>query len=126
VTRDFRDYLDDMLEFAAKARAFAGDMTREAFQADDKTFLATARAIEIIGEAARHIPAEFRDRVPAIPWQRIIAMRNILAHNYDGADPGIIFDTATIFVPQLVALLPTAIAAAEDLESLRTLQGPSA
>jgi uncharacterized protein with HEPN domain len=53
-------------------------------------------------------------------------MRNILAHNYDGADPGIIFDTATIFVPQLIALLPTAIAAAEDLESLRTRQGPSA
>lgn len=115
MTWDFRDYLDDMLEFAAKARTFVGDMTREAFQADDKTLLATVRAIEIIGEAARHVPAEFRDRFPAIPWQRIIAMRNILAHNYDGADPGIIFDTATIFAPQLVALLPTVIAAAEDL-----------
>jgi uncharacterized protein with HEPN domain len=103
-----------MLEFAGKARAFVGDMTREAFRTDDKTFLATVRAIEIIGEAARHVPVEFRDRFPEIPWLRIIAMRNILAHNYDGTDPDIVFDTAMIFVPQLIARLPAAIVAAED------------
>ncbi len=114
MTRDFRDYLDDMLEYAAKARAFVGDMTRDSFVADDKTHLATVRAIEIIGEAARQVPPEFRDRFPEIPWKRIIAMRNVLAHNYDGADPGIVYDTATIFAPQLAALLPAVIAAAED------------
>jgi uncharacterized protein with HEPN domain len=113
VTRDFRDYLDDMLEFATKARAFVGDMTREAFRADDKTLLATVRAIELIGEAARHVPVEFRDRFPDIPWVRIVAMRNILIHNYDGTDPDIVFDTATIFAPRLITLLPEVIAAAD-------------
>jgi uncharacterized protein with HEPN domain len=34
-------------------------------------------------------------RFPTIPWQRIVGMRNILAHNYDAADPRIIYDTAT-------------------------------
>jgi len=105
VTRDFRDYLDDMLEYAAKARAFVGDMTRDSFVADDKTHLATVRAIEIIGEAARQVPPEFRDRFPEIPWKRIIAMRNILAHRYYEIDNAIVWRIATVEVPALRATL---------------------
>jgi uncharacterized protein with HEPN domain len=114
VIRDYRDYLDDMLEYAEKARAFVGAMTWAEFQADEKTRFATIRAIEIIGEAARHIPADVQARFPEIPWQLIIGMRNILAHDYIGTNPRVIYDTATIFVPDLMVKLPAVVAEMDE------------
>ena len=108
--RDYRDYLEDMLEHAGKARAFVGTMAWPEFQDDEKTRFATIRAIEIIGEAARHVPADIQTRFPDIPWQRIIGMRNILAHDYVGTNPRVIYDTATLFVPDLIAKLTVIVA----------------
>jgi uncharacterized protein with HEPN domain len=105
-----------MLDAAKKARAFVGEMSREQFEGDEKTLFAVIRALEIVGEAARRIPADFQAQFPAIPWQRIIGMRNILAHNYDGTDPRIVYDTAMIFVPELLRKLPEAIAKADQTE----------
>jgi len=116
VRRGFADYLTDMLAYAEKARSFVGGMTWEELQADEKTYLATVRAIEIVGEAARHVPEEFRAGFPAIPWRRIIGMRNILVHDYEGADAKIIHRTATVNLAELIALLPEAITAAEILD----------
>jgi len=113
VTRDFVDYLVDMLAYAEKARAFVGTMTPGELLADERTYLATVRAIEIVGEAARHIPDDFRNRFPSIPWRQMVAMRNILAHNYEGADPKIVHRTATVNLTDLIALLPEAIAVAK-------------
>ena len=116
MTKDFRDYLDDMLEASRKALAFVRDISREQFETDEKTQFAVIRASEIVGEAARRIPQDFQIHFPAIPWQRIIGMRNILAHNYDGTDPRIIYDTVTIFIPELLRKLPEAIAKADRTE----------
>lgn len=113
MTRDFVDYLADMLAYAEKARAFVGTMTPGELLADDKAYLATVRAIEIVGEAARHVPDDFRNRFPAIPWRQMVAMRNILAHNYEGADPKIVHRTATANLTDLIARLPEAIAVAK-------------
>ena len=116
MTREFADFLDDMLDHALKAMDFVGGMRWEEFQADLRSQFATARAIEIIGEAARRVPDEVQLRFPAIPWRQIIGMRNVLAHNYDGADPRIIYDTATLFIPGLIAQL-RAMGAGSDGES---------
>jgi uncharacterized protein with HEPN domain len=109
VNRNFLDHLEDMLEFATKAREFLGEMSWEEFAADDKTLFANIRALEVIGEAARRIPADTQKQYSSIPWQRIIGMRNILAHNYDNADPRIIYDTTTNFLPTLIAQLRIAL-----------------
>lgn len=103
--REWRDFLDDMLGHALQGLAFVQDMPWEVYNSDIKTQYATARAIEIIGEAARHIPQHVQQEFPAIPWRQIIGMRNILAHNYDGADPRILYDTAQRFLPELIANL---------------------
>ena len=115
MSRDFVDYLSDMLAYAEKAMGFVGSLTPGQLMADDRTYLATVRAIEIVGEAARHIPDDFRALYPNIPWRQIIAMRNILAHNYEGADAKIVHRTATVNLAELVAVLPGAIEVAKKL-----------
>lgn len=114
MNREFLDHLDDMLEFATKAHEFLAEMEWNAFEHDDKTQFAVMRALEVIGEAARRIPLEVQRRYSAIPWQRIIGMRNVLAHNYDNADPRIIYDTVTKFIPMLMEQLCAAIASEKN------------
>ena len=116
MTRLFSDFLFDMLSYAGKANEFVGSMSAEDLAADERTFLATVRAIEIVGEAARHVPEAFRVQFPDIPWRQIIAMRNILVHNYEGSDPKIVHRTATVNMPRLIDALPAAIEAARRQE----------
>ena len=109
MTREFLDHLDDMMEYAGKVREFLEEMSWEQFQSDVKTQFAIVRALEVVGEAARRIPAAVQNQYSSIPWQSIIGMRNVLAHNYDNADPRIVYDTAREFVPHLIGQLRAVI-----------------
>jgi uncharacterized protein with HEPN domain len=111
--RDSRDYLDDILIHARKASEFIAGVSREAFATDDKTRFAVIRALEVIGEAARSVPPDVCQRFPQIPWRRMVGMRNVLLHNYMGVDHQVVYDTATVFIPALIAELPAVIAALE-------------
>lgn len=115
MSREFTDYFIDMLDHARMAVAFIEGMDWDRFRADLRTQFATARALEIIGEAARRIPVSVHERHPLVPWRRIIGMRNVLAHNYDGADPRIIFDTVALFLPELIRQLSAIVD--EDADS---------
>ena len=75
------------------------------FKEDKKTIYAVTRAIEIIGEAVRHIPVEIRNVYPAVPWQDMADMRNKVAHEYFGVDTQVIWATVTEDVPQLKKLI---------------------
>lgn len=50
------------------------------------------RHLQIIGEAARALPQEIRDRTPEVPWQKIIGMRHILVHGYFAIDTEVVWD----------------------------------
>ena len=58
--------------------------------------------MELIGEAATHIPTEVREAHPEIQWRRIIATRNRLAHGYLGMDDDVIWDIIQTDVPKLL------------------------
>lgn len=103
MTRTFLDFLEDMLDYSQKAIGFVDGLAWEAFETNEMARFATIRAIEVVGEAARHIPSDFQARFQDVPWSRIIGMRNILAHDYFGTNPRVIYDTATIFMPELAA-----------------------
>ena len=60
---------------------------RDAFLADRKTVDAVVRNFEVLGEAAKRISEEMRDRAPAIPWRRIAGFRDVLIHQYEIVDP---------------------------------------
>lgn len=53
---------------------------------------ATLRNLELLGEAARHVPDKVRALAPDIPWRRIVGVRNILIHGYLGIDNDIVWD----------------------------------
>jgi uncharacterized protein with HEPN domain len=86
VPREWRFYVDDMLAFCDKAPAYTQGLDRSTFAADPMRYDATLRNLELIGEAATHVPEEVRSAAPDVPWRLIVAVRNRLIHGYLGID----------------------------------------
>lgn len=72
-----------------------------AFLRDDKTFDAVVRNLEIIGEAAKHLPEEARNNASDIDWRKIAGLRDILIHEYFGIDGEIVWDIVQHKLPVL-------------------------
>jgi uncharacterized protein with HEPN domain len=80
-------------------------MNRAAFEADEKTFDAVIRNIEIIGEAAKSLPEVTRSRFTGVDWRNISRMRDVLAHHYFGVDKDIVWDVVSVRVRELASAL---------------------
>ncbi len=65
---------------------FIDGMTLEDFLADRKTRDAVIRNCEVIGEAVKHIPDDFRTTHPEVDWQGLAGLRDVLIHQYFGVD----------------------------------------
>jgi len=101
--RTYLDYLEDIRDSLAKAQAFVRGMTYEQFAVDEKTSYAVIRALEIVGEATKRLPAELRARYPDQPWREMAGMRDKLVHHYFGVDLEVVWETATLEAPGLEA-----------------------
>ena len=103
-------YLWDMLDSAKTIQGFMAGLRFEEFLQDRKPQLAIERSVEVIGEASRRVTDEFKSAHPEIPWTRILAQRNVLAHEYDDVKQERMWLVATVHVPalipQLEAVLP--------------------
>ena len=102
---EWRFYLDDMIGFVGKVLAYTDGLDQNGFVANELTYDATLRNLELIGEAATHIPDEVRAAHPEIPWRMIIATRNRLIHGYLGIDDDTIWSIIRDNVPELLPLL---------------------
>lgn len=65
-------------------------------------YKAVCRNLEIIGEATKKIGAEFRTANPAVPWREMAGLRDVLIHNYDGADPDLVWTIVERDIPLLL------------------------
>jgi uncharacterized protein with HEPN domain len=106
--KDPAERLHDILEaIAAIERHLDGDKT--AFEHDELRQAWFLRHLQIIGEAARALPSEVRNLAPAIPWPKIIGMRNVLVHGYFDIDTDIVWQAVTrdlpVLKPAVVSLL---------------------
>jgi len=97
-----------MISFVEKVLAYSNGLDQDGFVGSGLTYDATLRNLELLGEAATHIPAQIRDANTAIPWRQLIATRNRLIHGYLGVDNdtvwSIIRDDIPVLLPQLQKL----------------------
>lgn len=103
--REWRFYLDDMINFAEKVLSYTEGLDQAGFLASGITYDATLRNLELIGEAAARIPDDIRAANPEIPWRMIIATRNRLIHGYLGIDDDTLWSIIQDDVPGLLPLL---------------------
>jgi uncharacterized protein with HEPN domain len=101
--RDFRVHLEDIRGAIGKIERYTKGLSKRGFAEDDKTLDAVVRNLEIIGEAVKQLPAELRAREPAIDWQKIAGLRDILIHQYFGIDVDILWDIIQNKLPALDA-----------------------
>lgn len=84
---------------------------REGFTADPRTQDAVIRNLEIVGQAVRDYDASaLAAAAPAVPWHRIAALRNVLAHQYLGVDLHLVSNIVEFELPRLreaIAKLPS-------------------
>jgi uncharacterized protein with HEPN domain len=103
--REWRFYVEDMIGFCERVQSFTSGINKDDFVAEPMRYDATVRNIELIGEAATHVPASIRQATASIPWRMMIATRNQLIHGYAGIDDDVLWSIIQSDVPELLAAL---------------------
>lgn len=98
--RSDRDRLLDITEAIERIGRYAA-MTHAEFAADELIQVWVIHHIQVIGEASRKLSDDFRKAHPRVEWQQVIAMRNILVHDYFGIDVNEVWDTVQRDLPRL-------------------------
>ena len=99
--RDWKLYVEDVLECIKKVEKYIGDMDFTLFEKDDKTVDAVIKNLETIGEAAGHILDDIKARHKDIPWKEIVGLRNRIVHGYFNIDLKIIWGVIKQELPTL-------------------------
>ena len=99
--RLIKDYLEDIFNEMKKIENFVGDYGFGEFLKDEKTLYASTRSLEIIGEAVKQVPDDFRKKYKDVPWKDMAGMRDILIHDYLGINIKVIWKTINEDIPKV-------------------------
>ncbi len=95
------DYIQDIIDSIDAIFEFIGTAGYDEFIIDRKTVYATVRAIQVIGEAAKKVPDDIRDRYREVPWRNMAGMRDKVTHEYFGVQMKILWNTVKVDLPPL-------------------------
>ncbi len=101
MSREWRSSLADIRTACAKVSHFTMGMDRATFFGDDRTYHAVVHCLLIVGEAAKHVPDDVRQRLPQISWKKIAGMRDWMVHASFAIDEDILWDVVETKVPEL-------------------------
>ena len=108
--REAKLLLLDISEACEKIFRFTENMSYSEFTSDDKTSDAVIRNLEVIGEAANHLPELFISSHPEIGWSKAIAVRNRVIHEYFGVDYAILWNILHNYLPEFYKSVQQVIA----------------
>ena len=104
-SRIWQFYIDDMIGFADKVIAYTNGLDQNRFVQSGLNYDTTLRNLELIREAASHVPQFVRDNHPNVPWRLMVATRNRLIHGYLGIDNDTVWSIVKIDMPALLMRL---------------------
>lgn len=110
--RNDRDLLIDIREAINRITTYVTGETYFSFVADTKTQDAVIRNLEILGEATKNLSESLRSQFPHVPWKSMAGVRDRLIHHYFGVNLDIVWQIATIELPQVASQLQN-----RDIES---------
>jgi len=99
--REWKLFVEDILESIELIESYVANMNFDDFTNDRKTIDAVVRNLEIIGEAARNISDEIKNKYQNVDWKGMIGLRNRIAHGYFGINLTIIWEILKQELPPL-------------------------
>lgn len=103
MSREWKLFYQDLVDSCEKIVSYTTDMSFEQFISSGLNYDATVWNVQLLGEAAKNIPESVRLEMPAIPWQKLIGIRNTLAHGYFGINNEILWNVIQDKIPRLLA-----------------------
>jgi uncharacterized protein with HEPN domain len=95
------EYIKHIADECAYILAVSNNLSMEAFLKDETLKRAMVRSLEIIGEAAKKVPADFKEQWQTIQWKSMAGMRDRLIHDYIGVNYNIVWDVIKNKIPEL-------------------------
>ena len=99
--RDYKAYINDILEAIDRIESYTTNLTFDNFSESRLYQDAIVRNLEIIGEAVKRLPKELIEKYPDMEWKKIAGLRDILIHAYFGIDIEIVWDVVENKIPEL-------------------------
>jgi uncharacterized protein with HEPN domain len=103
--RNWRLRVEDIIESTEKVKQYTAGLDFESFAGNGMVVDAVVRNLEIVGEAARHVPPEIQARCPEVAWRLMNDMRNVLIHAYPIVDLATVWQVVRRDLPPTVARL---------------------
>jgi uncharacterized protein with HEPN domain len=122
VTKDPRIYLAQILERIERIEDFT-DGGRDEFFSDLMVQDAVVRNFEVIGEAAKRVPDDYRAAHPDLPWRALAGLRDVLIHQYEGVSLVKVWDTIEHDLPGLKAAILALLPPLDELEQAISAPG---
>lgn len=103
--KDVDVFIDHILSSIELIELYVANQTKETFLNSPQLQDSIVRRLEILGEAVKNIPDEFKDQHPHIPWKKIAGMRDMLIHQYFGIDFGLTWKVVKKDIPEIKKML---------------------